>query len=167
MDFGLPVANQHLIKANAKACNHHFPNHHLIVTPKGKEAAVNIMGTKIFKTFRASARFNITAGDVNTRRSPTSRKDRLREDMERTFKDASADGIQTIILYAGNFIERKISGNWFESHIAAKFDTGKIMYPGPLDKTHAWAFIPDVARAMNQTVKEAFDAIKAFNKAQS
>ncbi len=79
---------------------------------------------------------------------PTSKKGRLREDMERTYQAAAADGVRTLILRAGDFIERETTGNWFDSHIAAKVREGRALYPGPLDRVHAWACLPDAARAV-------------------
>ena len=34
-----------------------------------------------------------------------------------------------------------------EGQIAAKVKSGKFVYPGPLDRPHAWAYLPDLARA--------------------
>jgi nucleoside-diphosphate-sugar epimerase len=84
----------------------------------------------------------------NTPAAPTTRKGRLRAEMERAYSDAVADGVRTIILRAGDFIERQKTGNWFDSYIAARVTEGRVMYPGPLDRTHAWAYLPDMARAM-------------------
>ena len=78
--------------------------------------------------------------------APTTRKGRLRQEMEDTY--AQTDGIRTIILRGGDFIEREQTGNWFDSQITAKLDKGIIMYPGPLDRVHAWAYLPDMADAM-------------------
>ena len=47
-----------------------------------------------------------------------------------------------------NFIERERTGNWFDSHIAANVAKGRVLYPGPLDRVHAWAYLPDMARAI-------------------
>jgi nucleoside-diphosphate-sugar epimerase len=76
------------------------------------------------------------------------RKGRLRIAMERTYAEAASEGVRTIILRGGDFFEGVRSGNWFEDHIIARLDQGKVMYPGPLDRVHAWAFLPDMARAM-------------------
>jgi nucleoside-diphosphate-sugar epimerase len=83
--------------------------------------------------------------DERTPQRPTSRKGRLRCEMEQSFARA---GVPTIVLRAGDFIERQKTGNWFDSHITAKIDRRRLMYPGPLDRVHAWAFLPDMARAM-------------------
>lgn len=77
---------------------------------------------------------------------PTSRKGRLRLEMENTY--AQTNGIRTIILRGGDFIERDQTGNWFDSQITSKIDKGIIMYPGPLDQVHAWAYLPDMALAL-------------------
>jgi nucleoside-diphosphate-sugar epimerase len=79
---------------------------------------------------------------------PTTRKGRLREEMEEAYRQASARGVQTIVLRAGDFIERKATGNWFDTYVANKVDKGIVTYPGPLDRVHAWAYLPDLARAM-------------------
>lgn len=84
----------------------------------------------------------------DTPHAPTSRKGRLREEMEQAHARAGDDGVQTIILRAGDFFEREKTGNWFDSYIAANVAKGRVVYPGPLDRIHAWAYLPDMARAM-------------------
>ncbi len=84
----------------------------------------------------------------DTPAAPTTRKGRLRAEMERAYEQASAEGVRTIILRAGDFIERQRTGNWFDSHTAADVGAGRVMYPGPLDRLHAWAYLPDMARAI-------------------
>lgn len=84
----------------------------------------------------------------DTPAAPTTRKGRLRAEMEQAYADAGAAGVRTIILRAGDFIERQKTGNWFDGYIAANVADGQVMYPGPLDQLHAWAYLPDMARAM-------------------
>ncbi|WP_346914787.1 NAD-dependent epimerase/dehydratase family protein [uncultured Roseibium sp.] len=76
---------------------------------------------------------------------PTTRKGHLREEMERSYAGC---GIRTILLRAGDFIDGRKTGNWLEDYILADLPKGKIMYPGPLDRVHAWAYLPDMAAAM-------------------
>lgn len=78
----------------------------------------------------------------------TTRKGVLREQMEEAYAVAGDEGVQTIILRGGDFIEREKTGNWFDSFIVANIAKGKVTYPGPLDRIHAWAYLPDIARAM-------------------
>lgn len=82
-----------------------------------------------------------------TPHKPTTRKGTLREEMEERFAQAGDEGVQTIILRAGDFIEAEKTGNWFDTYVAAKVGEGKLSYPGPLDRMHAWAYLPDMARA--------------------
>lgn len=84
----------------------------------------------------------------DTPHRPTTRKGLLREAMEESYAVAADEDVQTIILRAGDFIEQAKTGNWFDTYVAAKATQGKLTYPGPLDRTHAWAYLPDMARAM-------------------
>ena len=68
--------------------------------------------------------------------------------MEARYRSAATRGLRTIILRAGDFIEGKDTGNWFESHIAKKVRGGKLSYPGDRTLAHAWAYLPDMAETM-------------------
>lgn len=78
---------------------------------------------------------------------PSTRKGMLREEMEQSFRRAADDGVHTVILRAGDFIEAAKTGNWFDTYVTAKIDRGVAVYPGPLNRVHAWAYLPDMARA--------------------
>lgn len=69
---------------------------------------------------------------------------RARIDMERRFAES---GVRTILLRAGDFIDTRASGNWFDMVIAAGLPKGKLASPGDPDAPHAWAYLPDFARA--------------------
>ncbi|TFH28949.1 MAG: NAD-dependent epimerase/dehydratase family protein [Myxococcales bacterium] len=84
----------------------------------------------------------------DTPHAPTTRKGVMREEMEDAYRNAAADGVRTIVVRAGDYIEQKETGNWFDSQISNKVHKGVVTYPGPLDRVHSWAFLPDVARAM-------------------
>lgn len=73
------------------------------------------------------------------------RKGDIRIRMESAFRDS---GVRTIVLRSGDFLATEDTGGWFESHITAKVHEGKMTYPGPLDQIHAWAYLPDITRAM-------------------
>ncbi|MHA1554470.1 MAG: NAD(P)H-binding protein, partial [Alphaproteobacteria bacterium] len=64
----------------------------------------------------------------------TTRKGRLRNDMESAYRAAAGDGVRTVILRAGDFIERDKTGNWFDTYIATDVAKGKAVYPGPVDR---------------------------------
>ena len=80
--------------------------------------------------------------------APTSKKGALRLMMERAFEAAAEQGLRTVILRGGDFIERENTGDWFAAHITGKVPKGAFTYPGPMDAVHAWAYLPDMARAM-------------------
>jgi len=88
----------------------------------------------------------------------------LRVWMEERYSAAQAEGVRSIVVRAGDFIEGRKSGNWFEDHIVRQLGSGRMSYPGPLDRAHAWAWLPDLARAMaaiadNRASLEAFAII--------
>ena len=70
---------------------------------------------------------------------------RVRRTMETAYRKAD---VPTIILRAGDFLDDKASGNWFDYIIAKPAAKGHLSYPGPLNLPHAWAWLPDVAGAM-------------------
>jgi nucleoside-diphosphate-sugar epimerase len=69
---------------------------------------------------------------------------RIRIDMEKAYRDS---GVQTILLRAGDYLDTEASGNWFDEIMTTKLHKGKFIYPGALDRKHAFAYLPDVARA--------------------
>ncbi|MEM6941162.1 MAG: NAD(P)H-binding protein [Pseudomonadota bacterium] len=75
---------------------------------------------------------------------PSTRKGKLRVEMENAYRDAA---VRTIVVRAGDYIERAKSDSWFDRIIAAQARQGRTVYPGPLDQVHAWGYLPDVARA--------------------
>jgi len=69
----------------------------------------------------------------------------IRIDMERAYRES---GVRTILLRAGDFIDTQASGNWFDMIMTRKIANGIFRYPGRTDVRHAWAFLPDMARAV-------------------
>lgn len=80
----------------------------------------------------------------STPHTATNALGKLRRDMERMYREA---GVPTIILRAGDYLDTRASGNWFDKVIAKEAQHGKIVYPGDPDAPHAWAFLPDLAAA--------------------
>jgi nucleoside-diphosphate-sugar epimerase len=87
----------------------------------------------------APARF-----DEQTPHRATNPLGRTRIEMEEAYR---ASGVQTLILRAGDFIDTMPSGNWFDKVMLAGLGRGRFTYPGDPDQPHAWAFLPDLARA--------------------
>jgi nucleoside-diphosphate-sugar epimerase len=88
----------------------------------------------------------------------------LRTQMEQCYREAAQQGVRSIILRGGDFIEGSNTGNWFDDQIAVNVDKGRVMYPGPLDQVHAWAYLPDMARVLVAlaTRRSEFGAFEEF-----
>jgi nucleoside-diphosphate-sugar epimerase len=69
---------------------------------------------------------------------------RIRIDLEAAYRRA---GVRTILLRAGDFIDTRASGNWFDAIMTKKLGKGQFSYPGNPDIPHAWAFLPDLCSA--------------------
>lgn len=82
--------------------------------------------------------------DQNTPHRAANPLGKIRRDMEAAYH---RDGVKTIILRAGDFIDTQASGNWFDKIMTAKLGRGIFVYPGDVSTPHAWAFLPDLARA--------------------
>jgi len=81
--------------------------------------------------------------DANTPHAATTKKGKARIGMERVLRES---GVQVIILRGGDFLDTKDSGNFFD-FLTSKLGKGKFIYPGRTDIAHAWAYLPDMARA--------------------
>jgi nucleoside-diphosphate-sugar epimerase len=85
--------------------------------------------------------------DEATPMQPTTRKGRIRLEIEQRMREASERGMRTIILRAGDFFGAG-RGSWFDLVLAKNIARGTVTYPGPLDLVHAWAYLPDLAAAL-------------------
>jgi nucleoside-diphosphate-sugar epimerase len=84
---------------------------------------------------------------ADTPQTAQTRKGRIRINIEAELQARCAAGqLQATVLRAGDFFGSG-SGNWFDLVIAKDIAKGKLVYPGPLDRAHAWAYLPDLARA--------------------
>ncbi len=80
-------------------------------------------------------------GSPHAARNPLGR---IRIEMEAAYREA---GVRTIVLRAGDYLDTCASGNWFDKIMTTKLGRGTFTYPGAPDIPHAWAYLPDVARA--------------------
>jgi nucleoside-diphosphate-sugar epimerase len=85
--------------------------------------------------------------DETTPMQPTSRKGKLRNEVELRLREASDRGVRTIILRAGDFFGRG-QGSWFDLVLIKELAKNRITYPGPLDVMHEWAYLPDYIEAL-------------------
>ena len=74
-------------------------------------------------------------------------KARLRVAMEAELQRAAEAGnLKGVLIRAGDFYGCG-SGSWLDQAIVKDIAKGQLVYPGPLDLPHAWAYLPDLAAA--------------------
>jgi nucleoside-diphosphate-sugar epimerase len=125
-----------------------WAQHALPLTYSAIEAAEQSGATLIFP----GNVYNYGAGmpavlDETTPMQPTSRKGKIREEMELRLREASDRGVRTIVLRAGDFFGRG-RGSWFDLVLIKELAKNKITYPGPLDVVHEWTYLPDYIGAL-------------------
>ena len=72
-------------------------------------------------------------------------KARIRIEIEEQMRAAAAEGTNSVVVRAGEFFGGTGRGAWFDRVIVKSLGQGKIVYPGPSNVTHAWAYLPDLA----------------------
>lgn len=86
-------------------------------------------------------------------------KARIRIAMENELRDAAQDaaqqgnGLRCAIIRAGDFFGCG-SGSWLDQAIVKDIARGKLVYPGPLNVPHAWAYLPDLAAAFERVAAQ-------------
>ena len=78
---------------------------------------------------------------------PSSRKGQLRVAIEDRIAEAAERGVRAITVRAGDFYGRG-HGTWFDLVLTKELGRGRLTYPGPLDVTHEWTYLPDFAAAL-------------------
>ena len=82
-------------------------------------------------------------------------KARIRVAMEDEMRQAAEDaarqgsGLRCTVIRAGDFFGCG-NGSWLDQAIVKDITRGKLVYPGPLDVPHAWAYLPDLAAAFER-----------------
>ncbi len=80
----------------------------------------------------------------HTAHAPTTRKGRIREEMEQAYRAAQ---IPTIVLRAGNFIDPHRNGDLMSMLLLRELDKGRIVAAGDPDAMQAYCYLPDWAAA--------------------
>ena len=83
---------------------------------------------------------------------PSTRKGAIRAEMESLL--AQQASLRSVLICAGDFYGAP-EGTWLDLAIAKHWRQGKLVYPGPLDKAHAWAYLPDLAQAFVAAAQHA------------
>lgn len=128
--------------------------------PKYPDWAAQVPGQtqQVIAAARASGATVILAGNVyvygadapedfgpHLPQAATNPMGRVRIAMEQALREA---GIPLIVLRAGDYLDTEASVNWFDAIMAKGVAKGALTYPGNPDIPHAWAWLPDMARAV-------------------
>lgn len=103
--------------------------------------------------------------DETSPQNPTTRKGKVRVEMEAMLAKAAEDGVRSIVLRAGDFLAAS-GGSWFS---AAMVKPGvpirKVTYPGDFAVGHAWAYLPDLAETVARLaeIENELGAFEAFH----
>lgn len=81
-----------------------------------------------------------------TPQEPTTRKGRIRAQIEAAMREAARSGVRVVVIRAGDFFGGPGRGSWFDLVIAKSLRQGKVVYPGRINAVHAWAYLPDLAQ---------------------
>ena len=73
-------------------------------------------------------------------------KARIRIEMERRLADAASEGVDSVVIRAGDFFGGAGRGTWFDMALLTKLGKRRFVYPGDEDVAHAWAYLPDLAQ---------------------
>jgi nucleoside-diphosphate-sugar epimerase len=84
--------------------------------------------------------------DEHTVARPDTCKAELRQAMEDELQRRAAAGLDSVVIRAGDFFGGG-SGTWIDQAMVKDIAKGRLVYPGPQDRVHAWAYLPDLARA--------------------
>jgi len=97
-----------------------------------------------------------------TPQRPTTRKGEIRLQIEQQMR---ADGLRSIVVRAGDYFGGPGTGSWLDLVIAKDLAKGRITYPGPRHIEHAWAYLPDLARAFVALAqaRERFETHEVLN----
>ncbi len=88
--------------------------------------------------------------------NPTTRKGRIRVEMEERLRRAADAGAKVLIVRAGDYFGPKAANNWFSQGLVKPGrPVTSITYPGRTGVGHQWAYLPDVAETMVRLLERA------------
>jgi len=100
--------------------------------------------------------------DETAPQAPTTRKGKIRVEMERRLKTASTQGAPALIVRAGDFFGPHAGNNWFgQAVIKSGGPLKSVTEPATRGVVHAWAYLPDLAETMARLLDQA-DRLAAF-----
>lgn len=94
---------------------------------------------------------------------PLTRKGKLRVVMERHLSEAATAGrARALIVRAGDFFGPRAGNNWFSQGLIKPGKAVRaVVYPGPFEVGHSWAYLPDVGEIFARLLDKS-DQLAAF-----
>ena len=89
---------------------------------------------------------------------PTTRKGRIRVEMEEALRDATREGAKVLVIRAGDFFGPAAPNSalgWLT--VRRRGAVRAVMSPGPADVGHAFAYLPDLAETMARLIERERD----------
>ena len=90
-------------------------------------------------------------------------KARIRIEAEARLAAAARDGVDSVVIRAGDFFGGPGSGTWLDLAMMTKLQRGRFIYPGNPDIAHAWAYLPDLAQAFVR-VADKRDSLRGHHR---
>lgn len=85
---------------------------------------------------------------------PRTRKGAIRVALEQRLEAASAQGVRSIIVRAGDFFGPRVGNSWLaQGFLKTGQPLRTVHEPGRRGVGHAWAYVPDVARTMRELIE--------------
>jgi nucleoside-diphosphate-sugar epimerase len=141
------------------------------------ETTVMPLATNVMAAAEASGALHLFPGNVynfghaigmNTAEDaaqiPSTAKARIRIDIEDLFRErAEKHGVRTAILRGGDFYGGTRPESWLDLIILKDLKKDVFTWPGPADLPHAFAYLPDFARAF-VAIAERRESLKPFEQ---
>jgi nucleoside-diphosphate-sugar epimerase len=85
----------------------------------------------------------------NSPQHPLTRKGRVRVEMEQLLREASHNGVRSLVVRAGDFFGAHQPASWFkDAMVKPGRPLRSVVYPGDFQAGHAWAYLPDLAETI-------------------
>ena len=92
----------------------------------------------------------------------TTHKGRIRIELEKKLKDASTQGVRSLIVRFGDFFGPKPGGSWLsQGMVTPNRPLTSITYPGKPGVRHEWAYLPDAGEVFAELMDREAE-LKAF-----
>lgn len=103
--------------------------------------------------------------DESTPQFPDTSKAEIRIEMEQQLRAAVVRGVNSVVIRAGDFFGGPARGSWFDLVIVKSLNKNTVVYPGPTDRLHAWAYLPDLAQVFVRLAerRQELDGARSFH----